>query len=99
MGTFETTCDQSKDLTTLKVTGNVSEDDFGKWPGEFDPGTVTSLVRWDLVPADMSDIVPDVTDEDIREHGRQVNEAAAQARYRPYLVEMMGTDGISTIPF
>jgi len=80
MGTIETTYDKSKDLTTVKVTGKVSEDDFWKWVGEFYSGTVTSLVLWDLVHADMSDMVSSTTDGDIKEHVRQVNEVAAKVR-------------------
>ena len=80
MGTFETTYDESKDLTTVKVTGKVSEDDFWKWVGKFYSGTVTSLVLWDLVQSDMSDMVSGTTNSDIKEHVRQVNEVAAEVR-------------------
>ena len=80
MGTFETTYDESKDLTTVKVTGKVSEDDFWKWVGDFYSGTVTSLVLWDLVQADMSDLVSGTTNGDIKEHVRQVNEVAGKVR-------------------
>lgn len=80
MGTFETTYDKSKDLTTVKVIGKVSEDDFWRWVGDFYSGAVTSLVLWDLVQADMSDMVSGTTDDDIMEHVRQVNEVAAEVR-------------------
>jgi len=80
MGTFETTYDLSKDLTTVKVIGNVSEDDFWRWVGEFYSGAVTSLVLWDLVQADLSDMVSGTTDDDMMEHVRQVNEVAKEVR-------------------
>ena len=80
MENLETTYDQSKDLTTVKVSGKVTEDDFWRWVGDFYAGTVTSRVLWDLVQADLSDMVPDITDDDIREHVRQVNDAAAKVR-------------------
>ena len=80
MGTFETTYDQSKDLTTVKVIGKVSEDDFWRWVGDFYSGAVTSLVLWDLVQADLSDMVSVTSDDDIKEHVRQVNEVAAEVR-------------------
>jgi len=80
MSTIETTYDQSKDLTTVKVTGKVSEDDFWKWVGEFYSGTVTSLVLWDLVQADLSDMVSGTTNGKIKEHVRQVNEVAGEVR-------------------
>lgn len=80
MGTFETTYDPSRNLTTVKVSGLVTEDDFWRWVGDFYAGPVTSLVLWDLVQADLSDMVPAITDEDISEHVRQVNEAAAEVR-------------------
>ena len=80
MGTFETTYDQSKDLTTVKVIGKVSEDDFWRWVGDFYSGAVTSLVLWDLVQADLSDMVSGTTDDDMMEHVRQVNEAAKEVR-------------------
>jgi hypothetical protein len=80
MGTIKTKYDQSKDLTTVKVTGKVSEDDFWRWVGDFYSGDVTSLVLWDLVQADMSDMVSTTTNGDIKEHVRQVNEVAAKVR-------------------
>ena len=80
MGTFETTYDQSKDLTTVKVIGKVSEDDFWIWVGDFYSGAVTSLVLWDLVQADLSDMVSGTTDDDVMEHVRQVNEVAKEVR-------------------
>jgi len=80
MGTIETTYDLPRDLTTVKVSGKVIEDDFWRWVGDFYSGEVTSLVLWDLVQADMTDIVADVTEDHIREHVRQVNEAAAKVR-------------------
>lgn len=80
MGTFETICDPSKDLTIVKVIGKVSEEDFWRWVGDFYSGPVTSLVLWDLVQADMSDMVSGTTNGDIKEHVRQVNEVAAEVR-------------------
>lgn len=80
MGTFETIYDESKDLTMVKVSGKVTEDDFWRWVGNFYSGEVTALVLWDLVQADLSDIVSAITDDDIREHVRQVNDAAAKVR-------------------
>jgi hypothetical protein len=80
MGKIETSYDLSKDLTTVKVIGKASEDDFWRWVGDFYAGTGTSLVLWDLIQADLSDIVSSITDEDIREHVRQVNDAAAKVR-------------------
>jgi hypothetical protein len=80
MGKIETTYDQSKDLTTVVVIGKVSEDDFWKWVGDFYSGPVTSLVLWDLVQADMSDMELATTNGDIKEHVRQVNEVAAEVR-------------------
>ena len=80
MGHFETTYDPSKDLTTVKVTGKVSEDDFWRWVGDFYAGAVTSLVLWDLVQADLSDMVSGITDDDMVEHIKQVNDAAEGVR-------------------
>jgi hypothetical protein len=80
MGTIETTYDLSRDLTTVKVIGKVSADDFWGWVDEFYAGAVTSLVLWDLVLADLSDMASDTTDNDIMEHVRQVNVAATEVR-------------------
>jgi hypothetical protein len=80
MGKIDTIYDPSKDLTTVKIVGKVSEDDFWRWVGDFYSGAVTSLVLWDLVQADLSDMASATTDDDIMEHVRQVNDVAAEVR-------------------
>jgi len=64
----------------VKVVGKVSEDDFWRWVGDFYSGTITSLVLWDLVQADMAEMGSAMTNGDILEHVRQVNEVAAKVR-------------------
>lgn len=54
MGTIETIIDQSRDLTLVRATGKVTAHDFHEWIADYDAGTVTRLMVWDLAHTDMS---------------------------------------------
>lgn len=59
MGSIKTTYDLPKDLTLVKVKGGITVKDFLTWGAKFASGTVTELVLWDLLGADLSKLSRD----------------------------------------
>jgi hypothetical protein len=56
MGTIETTCDPSRDLTVVKATGKMTSDDFLDWTANYYSGSTTLHVLWDLSEANLSEL-------------------------------------------
>ncbi len=56
MGTIETTYDLTKDLTVVKATGKMAEDDFREWRTSYYAGEPTKLILWDISETDLSEI-------------------------------------------
>ena len=80
MGIVQMTVNLSNDLTTVKVVGTATSDDIRFWVKDFYAGSVTQLVVWDLVNANLAEIEPDMMTDEISAHVRQVNEVAAEVR-------------------
>jgi hypothetical protein len=67
VGIIETQYDLEKDLTVVKATGKMIADDFHNWTDQYYRGTVTKLVLWDIVQADLSELKTD----DIRDDAKR----------------------------
>lgn len=73
MGSIETTYHLSKDLTIIKATGGLVEDDIFTWSANYYAnGEITTLHLWDITEADLSQI----TTEDIIEDSRRTSKMA-----------------------
>jgi hypothetical protein len=72
MGTIETTYDLPKDLTIATASGQMSARDFREWTANYYRGTVTKLVLWDILDADLSGLHAD----DIMHDAKQTKELA-----------------------
>ena len=72
MGTIETTYDLTRDLTVVKATGKMEAADFRAWTARYYRGTITKLVLWDIVQADLSALKTD----DIRDDAKQTKDLA-----------------------
>ena len=71
MGTIETTYDLSKDLTTVKATGKMTENDFREWRMSYYSGDPTKLILWDISETDLSGI----PSESVATHARLIKAA------------------------
>jgi hypothetical protein len=56
VGTIETKCDPSRNLTVAKATGMMTSNDFLDWTADYYSGTTTLFVLWDLSEANLSEI-------------------------------------------
>jgi len=56
MGSIATTYDLPNDLTIVTAAGRMQPADFQEWNAIYYKGRVTSLILWDLRPADLSEI-------------------------------------------
>lgn len=72
MGTIETTFDIAKELTVVTATGKMQADDFREWTARYYRGTVTRLVLWNIVQADLSELKSD----DIRNDAKHTKDLA-----------------------
>ena len=59
MGSINTTYDLSKDLTVVSATGGLTANDFITWEARCTSRTVTELILWDLLGADLCNLSSD----------------------------------------
>jgi len=59
MGSIKTTYDLPKDLTLVKAKGGITAKDFVTWGTSYTSGTVTALILWDLLGADLCNLSSD----------------------------------------
>jgi hypothetical protein len=59
MGSINTTYDLPKDLTLVRAKGGITVKDFITWGAKYTTGTVTALVLWDLLGADLCNLSSD----------------------------------------
>ena len=90
MGTIETTYDLSKDLTTVKATGKMAENDFREWRMSYYSGDPTKLILWDISETDLSGI----PSESVATHARLIKENLSDGRRKGGKTAVVAGDNV-----